>query len=89
MSDHLTTDALSGRLSEEERAQGFVRPVRRSYRHAGCDTITTLDDERSEAYARWPKFYPKLFGAAWCATCQMHCPVGEFFWTADGEVVGS
>jgi hypothetical protein len=70
-------------------AQGFVRPVRRSYRHAGCDTITTLDDERSEAYARWPKFYPKLYGAAWCDTCRMHRPVGEFVWTADGKVVGS
>ena len=62
-------------------AKGFVRPVRRSYRHAGCDTITTLDDAQASLYARYPKFYPKLFGQAYCDTCQMHRPVGEFVWT--------
>jgi len=67
----------------------FVRPVRRSYRHAGCDTITTLDDALSETYARWPAFYPRLFGQAWCETCRLDRPVGEFVWTADGKGVGS
>ena len=65
-----------------------VRPVRRSYRHAGCDTITTLDEAMASLYARWPKFYPKFFGQAYCDTCRMHRPVGEFVWP-DGSVVGS
>jgi hypothetical protein len=38
-----------------------------------------------ETYARNPKFY----GSTYCATCQMHKPVGEFTWIEDGEVVGS
>ena len=66
----------------------FVRPVRAAYRHAACDTITTLPDMVAERYARYPEFYPKFFGQAWCDTCRMHRPVGEFVWT-DGSVVGS
>ena len=29
-------------LSEEERAKGFVRPVRRTYKHLTCGTTTTM-----------------------------------------------
>jgi hypothetical protein len=72
-------------LSEEECAKGFVRPLRHSYRHAACDTITTMGERLSETYARNPTFY----GATYCVTCQMHRPVGEFVWTTDGKVVGS
>lgn len=66
-------------LSDEERAKGFVRPVRRSYWHTTCGAITTMAQEIAETYARDPKFY----GATYCSTCQMHRPVGpngEFFW---------
>lgn len=76
------------RVPAEVPVKGFVRPVRRSYRHAGCDTITTLGDALAETYARWPAFYPKLFGQAWCETCRLDRPVGEFVWP-DGSVVGS
>jgi hypothetical protein len=73
-------------LSDEERAKGFVRPVRRSYMHVdGCGTQTTMGEALCETYARDPKFY----GATYCTGCQMHRPVGEFRWTEDGAVVGS
>jgi hypothetical protein len=74
-------------LSDEERAKGFVRPVRRAYRHQDpdCGTVTTMGTALAETYARQPGFY----GATYCAGCQMHRPVGahgEFTWmTPDGQ----
>jgi hypothetical protein len=76
-------------LSEEERAQGFVRPVRRSYIHQTCGVVTTMGQALAETYARDPSFY----GATYCAHCQMHRPVGangEFVWDDDKrEKVGT
>ncbi len=72
-------------LSEEERAKGFVRPVRRSYRHEKCGGATTMSQGIAETYARDPKFY----GATFCVSCSKHLPVGEFAWTNDGPPVGS
>lgn len=54
-------------LSEEERAKGFVRPVRRSYRHVGPigpdHPLRDLTTEEQELYQSWGyvKFeaYPK------------------------------
>jgi hypothetical protein len=66
-------------LSEEERAAGFVRPVRTSYRHTTCGAITTTSRAIAETYARQPAFY----GATYCCACRMHRPVGEngeFVW---------
>lgn len=51
----------------------------------GCGVITKMGRELSETYARNPHFY----GTTYCVGCQMHRPVQEFVWTADGEVVGS
>lgn len=65
-------------LSEEERAKGFVRPVRTRYVHLTCGTVTRMGLAIAETYARQPDFY----GATWCMACQMHRPVG-----ADGEFV--
>lgn len=79
-------------LSEEERAKGFVRPVRRSYIHVRvghpqgtCGVETKMGLALCETYARDPKFY----GSTWCVGCAAHLPVGEFVWAEDGEVVGS
>lgn len=72
-------------LSEEERAKGFVRPVRRSYVHGTCGEITTMGIALAETYARDPKFY----GFTYCATCNKHLPVSEFVWYGDTELVGS
>lgn len=90
-------------LSEEERAKGFVRPVRTSYKHVGapgsvhrlpehfegngCHTVTTMGRELAETYARQPDFY----GGTFCVSCGTHLPVGadgEFVWL-DGSRVGT
>jgi hypothetical protein len=65
-------------LSDEERAKGFVRPVRRSYVHT-CGTTTRMALDIAETYARNPGFY----GSTYCVGCHMHRPVGpdgEFHW---------
>jgi len=72
-------------LSEEERAKGFIRPVRQSYKHVACDAVTTMSLPLAETYARDPKFY----GATYCVSCQMHKPISEFTWEPDGQEVGS
>ena len=67
-------------LSEEERAKGFVRPVRQSYVHETCGAVTTMGLSIAETYARDPHFY----GGTFCATCRDHFPVGpdgEFVWS--------
>jgi hypothetical protein len=66
-------------LSDAERARGFVRPVRCSYVHEKCGTVTTMSLAIAETYARDPGFY----GGTYCARCLGHFPVGvdgEFVW---------
>lgn len=75
-------------LAEEERAKGFVRPVRRSYKHLKCGTVTTMGQTLAETYARDPYFYSGTF----CAGCRAHFPVGddgEFVWDGTTEKVGT
>ena len=72
-------------LSAEERAKGFVRPLRHAYKHKTCGTATMMGQELAETYARNPKFY----GGTFCCHCQMHRPVAEFTWDPGTEVVGS
>jgi len=75
-------------LSKEERAKGFVRPVRRSYLHHKCGQVTTMGRALAETYARQPDFY----GATFCATCREHFPVGkdgEFVWSGTSDRVGT
>ena len=76
-------------LSDEERAKGFVRPVRRSYVHLACGTLTTMGQELAETYARDPKFYDGTF----CCHCSKHFPLvdssGSAFLWEDGEGVGT
>jgi hypothetical protein len=75
-------------LSAEERAKGFVRPVRRTYIHERCGGATSMGQAIAETYARDPKFY----GGTFCSHCGTHFPVGEngeFVWDGDGTKVGS
>jgi len=75
-------------LSNEERARGFVRPVRRSYKHLTCGVVTTMGHALAETYARDPEFYSGTF----CAGCRAHFPVGadgEFVWDGTDEKVGT
>lgn len=75
-------------LSDEERAKGFVRPVRQSYVHDKCGVKTTMGLALAETYARDPGFYSGTF----CCGCGTHFPVGadgEFVWDGTSERVGT
>lgn len=90
-SDHRDIDPATGQqkgyvvLCPEERDKGFVRPVRQSYKHTKCGTVTTMGPALAETYARDPKFY----NATFCCGCGNHFPVDEFTWEPDGSVIGS
>jgi len=74
-------------LSEAERAEGFIRPLRFEYWHLPCMSRTTISQDIAETYSRNPYFY----GSTYCCQCRMHRPVGadgEFEWT-DGDKVGT
>lgn len=92
--DHREIDPTNGQqkgymvLSAEERANGFVRPVRRSYVHSKCGSVTTMGQALAETYARDPSFYSGTF----CVACRGHFPVGadgEFTWYDTTEKVGT
>ncbi len=88
-------------LTEAERAQGFVRPVRNAYTHrgklvskdgwtganrsGGCGVDTTMAREIAETFARDPDFYSGTF----CAGCKTHLPLDEFVWKDTDEELGS
>lgn len=75
-------------LSDWERSRGFIRPIRRTYRHLKCGTTTTMSEEIARTYAKDPMFY----GATYCVHCRMHKPVGadgEFVWNGTDLKVGT
>lgn len=77
-------------LAEEERAKGFVRPVRNSYIHQKCGGLTRMGQTIAETYARDPSFYNGTF----CVHCGYHYPLVDkdgnraFLWE-DGSGVGA
>lgn len=92
--DHREIDPATGMqkgyvvLSADERAKGFVRPVRCSYVHETCGATTTMGQALAETYARDPGFYSGTF----CCACQAHFPVGadgQFRWAGSAEKVGT
>lgn len=72
-------------LSAEERAKGFVRPVRHSYQHLTCGAVTRMGQAIAETYARDPHFYSGTF----CVQCRAHFPLDQFVWDGTQEQVGS
>ena len=44
-------------IFDPNEAKGFVRPVRRSYRHLKCGDVTTMALSIAETYASDPAFY--------------------------------
>lgn len=75
-------------LTPEERAKGFVEPVRLAYVHTKCGTLTKMSREIAETYARQPDFYSGTF----CCGCRSHFPVGEngeFVWDGTDQKVGT
>jgi len=105
--DHRDIDPATGMqkgyvvLSAEERAKGFVRPLRDAYVHvgigavfdgrllvkkgSGCGRVTVMGRAIAETYARDPKFYDGTF----CVGCRTHLPLAEFVWDGTSEEVGS
>lgn len=95
--DHLEINPATGQqkdyvvLAEEERAKGFVRPVRLSYVHLKCGTSTRMSQQIAETYARDPSFY----GGTFCMHCGYHYPLvlpdgpRAFLWEDTNEGVGS
>ena len=76
-------------LTDDERANGFVRPVRKSYVHLICGGRTKIGLAIAETYARNPTFY----GATFCCHCGKHFVLRDadgshsFVWD-DGSPVG-
>ena len=89
--DHLEINPSTGMqkgyvvLCEEERKKGFVRPVRRAYKHLTCGTVTTMGIELAETYARDPNFY----SGTMCIHCRTHFPLDQFVWAGTDEVLGT
>lgn len=92
--DHREIDPATGLqkayvvLSEEERAKGFVRPVRHTYIHLKCWGLTTMGNSIAETYARDPNFYTGTY----CCNCRGHFPIGEkgeFIWEGTTQKVGT
>lgn len=89
--DHREIDPATGQqrgyvvLSAEERAKGFVRPLRLSYVHRKCGVVTRMAQSIAETYARDPSFYSGTF----CVGCRTHRPLHEFRWDGTDEQVGS
>lgn len=89
--DHREIDPSTGMqkdyvvLCPQERAKGFVRPVRRTYLHKKCGSNTTMGLALAETYARDPGFYSGTF----CCSCGAHFPLDQFVWAGTDEQVGS
>jgi hypothetical protein len=72
-------------LTPEERAKGFIQPVRNKYVHKTCGVVTRMGDALSETYARDPWFYSGTF----CVGCGTHFPLAEFTWSGTDESLSS
>jgi hypothetical protein len=89
-------------LSAEERARGFVRPLRRSYVHAGVGGKFYRGDliqpgangcgavtTMSAAIAETYARDPAFYSGTFCVGCGVHRPLAEFVWDGTEEIVGS
>lgn len=92
--DYKSIDPLSGQqkeymvLAPEERAKGFVRPLRTTYKHLRCGKTTTMGLNIAETYSISPGFYSGTF----CSNCGGHYLVGqdgEFVWKDTNIKVGT
>ena len=89
--DHREIDPTTGQqkgyivLLAEERAKGFVRPLRYVYKHLTCGTTTRMGPPIAETYARDPSFYTGTF----CVRCRDHFPLDQFVWDGTDIQVGS
>jgi hypothetical protein len=82
-------------LPDEEIELGLIRPLRLSYQHVACGTVTRVGLAIAQTFARQPSFYTRTF----CVACRGHFPLKtyddsgatpryQFFWE-DGWPVGT
>lgn len=76
-------------LCPEDRAKGYVEPLRLDYIHETCGTITSMPRACAETYAAEPEYYGRTF----CCQCGDYFPVGadgQFIWNdGSGQKVGT
>ena len=89
-------------LSAEERAKGFIRPVRRSYVHVGLgpemDGPVLIRAGKNGcgtsttmglAIAETYARDPNFYSGTFCCGCRTHLPLNEFVWEGTSEILGS
>jgi hypothetical protein len=92
-------------LSAEERAKGFVRPMRRTYTHLGRLTDVVGDNGHVAITRRMggcgsdttmgltiAETYardPDFYSGTFCVSCRQHFPLDQFIWKGTDEQVGS
>lgn len=89
-------------LTPEERAKGFVRPVRRTYVHVGNNpTMSGIVLVRAgeggcgtrttmgQDIAETYARDPKFYTGTFCVSCRKHLPLSQFVWEGTEEIVGS
>lgn len=89
-------------LTAEERAKGYVRPVRREYVHVGAnpkmdggvlimpgDGGCGTRTKMSQDIAETYARDPEFYSGTFCVGCGKHLPLAGFMWCGTQEVVGS
>lgn len=90
-------------LTPEERAKGFVRPVRRTYVHVGkppegkkfrypiTETFGGCGTRTtmSQDIAETYARDPEFYSGTFCCYCRTHLPLAEFVWEGTEEQVGT
>ena len=81
-------------LPEEEIELGLIRPLRQSYQHVVCGSVTRIGLTIAQTFARQPSFYTQTF----CVACRGHFPLKKYddsgtipqyqFYWEDGSPVG-
>jgi len=89
-------------LTAEERAKGYVRPVRCSYVHVGANAqwdgavlvklgeggCGTLTTMARDIAETYAR-EPAFYGGTFCVGCRKHLPLAGFVWDGSREIVGS
>jgi hypothetical protein len=76
---------MSTELTPEEKAAGFIRPMRTRVKHKFCGTTSILRTVDALDMAR----DPTSWSTCWCMVCGRRLPADQFEWFPGGEAVGS
>lgn len=72
-------------MTDEERAKGYVRPLRFTYVHTTCGSETVMTKGSAELWAKQPGRQPETF----CGRCHADFPAAQFVWIGSTERVGT